>query len=348
MISLDKLKSVKHLITHANCADGIASALILKDALPGVHVSFMRYDTQEHKKLAPEPGMLFVDFTPYIPVDPRTERRDELLIRLWRGVGVLVLDHHPTVKDIVEAFGENGVFGLNEKNECGAWLAYEHVWLPLREAGRANPPPAWDADMGVVKRFAELAAIYDTWKKNDPSFEEAGRQSSMLTFLPLRLRSEMKLFEALAFCKDEKLAAIIRERDLDAARKSLEEGASFTTSKGTRGIMFQGVAATSDAAEIQEQYEVYNESIQGDAIPRSRSFTDLIVGFRYRVDAGKLQLQFSMRSHTGYDVGAFAKSHPGGGGHKAAAGFTVDVSPEVSANPYAVFRLLLEEWEGGQ
>lgn len=34
MINVDLLKSVKTIVTHEGCADGIASALILKDALP--------------------------------------------------------------------------------------------------------------------------------------------------------------------------------------------------------------------------------------------------------------------------------------------------------------------------
>lgn len=106
--------------------------------------------------------------------------------------------------------------------------------------------------------------------------------------------------------------------------------------------MFQGVSTTSDAAELAEK--AVEKTLHDQVGP---SQPDLVVGFHYKVDAGKLKLQFSTRSHTGFDCAAFAKAH-GGGGHKAAAGFTVEVSPEVSVNPYAMFRLLLEEWEGGQ
>jgi nanoRNase/pAp phosphatase (c-di-AMP/oligoRNAs hydrolase) len=130
---------------------------------------------------------------------------------------------------------------------------------------------------------------------------------------------------------------VLFEKQLAAACKSLDESHQFRTSKGTRVCMFQGVSTTSDAAEIDEQQHVMLG--RGERYP-----TELVVGFHYRVDAGKLQLQFSMRSHTGYDVSAFAKAH-GGGGHKAAAGFTVEVSPETGANPYRVFQLLLEAYE---
>ncbi len=101
---------------------------------------------------------------------------------------------------------------------------------------------------------------------------------------------------------------------------------------------------TSDAAELLEKSE---EPWLNKGFKSPWKQTDIVCGFHYRVDGGRLQLQFSTRSHTGYDVGAFCKSR-GGGGHSAAAGFTVEQSAEVGANPYSVFRLLLEEWEQGQ
>lgn len=322
MIPLDKLKSITQLCTHANCPDGYASALIVKDALPNVKVSFMAYNTAELATLKAEPGLLFVDFTP-----PR-DRVQEFV-----AAGSICLDHHPTAKDIVEAFGENGVFGLNEKNECGAWLAYEHVWLPITAATssptRGIVTLSSDDAHGFVREFAELAAIRDTWKRDDPRWQQACEQAAELIFWGFEHRS--KAIKAGGIpgwaVRDERLGKHLLDRQLSAAQRSLDESLRFKTAGGLDVIMFQGVSTTSDAAEL------YGKS-------------DLVVGFHYKVDAGKLKLQFSTRSHTGFDCAAFAKSHPGGGGHKAAAGFTVEVSPEVSVNPYRLFQLLLEEFEG--
>lgn len=343
MIDIDKLKNITHLVTHKACPDGYASALIVKDALPDVKVSFMAYGTEEHKNLAALPGILFCDFTPWLPSKssecpiPETpvEEYRKAMLKVWLDAGAICLDHHPTAKDIVEAFGENGVFGLNEKNECGAWLAYEHVWLPITAATssptRGIVTLSSDDAHGFVREFAELAAIRDTWKRDDPRWQQACEQAAELIFWGFEHRS--KAIKAGGIpgwaVRDERLGKHLLEKQLSAAQRSLDESLRFKTAGGLDVIMFQGVSTTSDAVEL------YGKS-------------DLVVGFHYRVDAGKLKLQFSTRSHTGFDCAAFAKSHPGGGGHKAAAGFTVEVSPEVSVNPYRLFQLLLEEWEGGR
>lgn len=354
MIPLDKLKSITHLVTHGPaCPDGIASALIVKDALPDVRVSFMNYGTKEHRELEPAPGLLFCDFTPV------RERVQEFV-----KAGAICLDHHPTAKDIVEAFGENGVFGLNERNECGAWLAYEHVWKPLRRRHMVTSGDPSSANYEWVHHFAELAAIRDTWKRGDPRWEAACQQAAELIFWGFEHRS--KAIKAGGIpgwaVRDERLGKHLLDKQLSAAQRSLEESHSFVTTRGTRVLVFQGVSTTSDAAEIADKKPggCEHKNVEEKTIYDSKgnhmhcrdcgadwlAYPDLVVGFHYRVDAGKLKLQFSTRSHTGFDCAAFAKSHPGGGGHKAAAGFTVEVSPEVSVNPYRLFQLLLEEFEG--
>lgn len=348
MIPLDKLRSITHLITHGPaCPDGIASALIIKDALPDVKVSFMSYGSEEHKSLAALPGTLFCDFTPWLPSKssecpiPQTpvEEYREAILKVWLDAGAICLDHHPTARDIVEAFGENGVFGLNEKNECGAWLAYTQVWRPLCELRdelvSENYPRATSS---LVEDFAKLAAIRDTWKKDDPRWQQACAQAAALIFFPFEDIPSLR--HAVEDSKE--IGSLLLKKQLSAAQRSLEESHLIITPKGTELWMFQGVSTTSDAAELAEK--AVEKTLHDQVGP---SQPDLVVGFHYRHDAGKLQLQFSMRSHTGFDCASFAKAH-GGGGHKAAAGFTVEVSPEVSVNPYRLFELFLGEWEGGQ
>lgn len=47
---------------------------------------------------------------------------------------------------------------------------------------------------------------------------------------------------------------------------------------------------------------------------------------------------------TTYDCAAMAKAH-GGGGHTRAAGFSVALTGNVTDQPYALARLLVEGWE---
>ncbi len=339
MIPLPRLQAVTRILTHANCPDGVASALILKDAIPSARVSFMSYGSEEHRTLVPSPGTLFCDFTPWLSPEPA---KRETLIELWRNNNPVVLDHHPTARDLVEAFGDCGVFGLNEKSECGAWLAFHYVWKRFADEFDLSD----DVGRAKVRHFAELAAVRDTWKTSDPRWDEAQRLSELLLFW----RTEQPLeYYCLRVPSLTELGVHLLKKKLAAARTSIGEAHHFTTTRGTEGRMFQGVVTTSDAAELLEKEgEPLTVTHPDGSTERGAAFsrTDLVIGFHYKVDGGRLTLQFSMRSHAGYDVGAFAKSKPGGGGHKAAAGFTVEVSPELSANPYQLFKLLLEEWEG--
>lgn len=337
MISIEKLRQVKRLITHASCPDGCASALIVKDALPDVEVLFVAHGTEEHRNLEASPGDLYCDFTPF---EPRQH---------WIDAGVLVLDHHPTQRELTMKFVEAGlgVYGENDRNECGAWLAYEHVWAPIK-LGHGPFNPADDGES--VRHFAELAGVRDTWKKDDPRWQAACEQAEELMFFKFENFTLDKFLQYAGFADQVggRMGARLFEKKLESARKAIGESHTFATQKGTRVLMFQGVTPTSDAAEILEKDWNEREQFGGAGHYQDGDRpTDIVAGFHYRVDAGRLKLQFSTRSHTGYDVGAFCKSR-GGGGHRAAAGFTVEQSPEVGANPYAVFRLLLEEWEQGQ
>ncbi len=119
MIDVEKLSAVRRVIVHANCADGMASAMILHDALPDAEVVFLQHGTAEFLSLPATTGMLFCDISP--PADRVAE---------FVGVGAIVLDHHKTVRDVVEAFGDCGVFAdeTKEPGVSGALLAYREVW----------------------------------------------------------------------------------------------------------------------------------------------------------------------------------------------------------------------------
>lgn len=330
MISLEKLRVVKHVICHQNCPDGYASALVLKDALPDVRVSFVSYGTEEHLNFTAEPGQIWCDFSP-----PKFRAAE------FVAAGAIVMDHHS--RDVVEPYGELGIFGENAKLECGAMLAFLHVWRRIRNPGPIGAPMGGDEKENQIFHFAQLCAVRDTWKRDDPRFQRARDVGELLFFWHTKLRLSHYLDLPPGPLP---LAERLFERAEELACKSIDEAHRFTTSKGTRVLLFQGVSATSDAAELLEKDPYLDGS--GDRHP-----PDIVAGFHYRVDwdknehrnvDAKLQLQFSCRSHTGYDVSALAKAH-GGGGHRAAAGFTVEVSPEIGGNPYAIFRILLEQHE---
>lgn len=290
------LSTIQTIVTHDSCADGLASALILRAAIPRAEVLFVQHGTRDLAELRATPGLLFCDITP-----PAAR------VREFVDAGAVVLDHHATARDVVAAFGEHGVFA-DEKTEpgvSGALLAYREVWA----ANRVAAPSLED--------FARLAGIRDTWQRSDPRWGEACAQQAALLFWPRATWLAAPSYDW------ESLAAIgptlIAKRD-ESVAWAIKRAAQFEVG-GRRGVIFEGLSLTSDAAE----------ALHGDV--------DLVVGFGFDVEDGREKVIYSLRSHTDFDCAAFAKAR-GGGGHRQAAGFSVALW-EHDVQPYEFFRRTL-------
>lgn len=287
------LESIKTIITHDRCADGTASAVLLHDALPGAEIRFVQYGTEDHANLPANEGMLFCDFS------PPAARAEE-----FARAGAVVLDHHRTAKDVVLAMGDRGRFGdeATDPGVSGAVLAFRHVWLPVRGQSPLRP---------FAERFATVAGVRDTWQTKNALWRESCAQSQMLSFFPREWWMRTSL-EKLSQIWDEQIAWIgemLCEKDDDRVRRGIESAWRFTTPKGRRAIVMQGVSLTSDAAEMLG------------------AEVDVVIGFGYGVENGAIKMRLSLRSRGDFDCAAFAQAH-GGGGHTKAAGFSRIVSPD--------------------
>jgi oligoribonuclease NrnB/cAMP/cGMP phosphodiesterase (DHH superfamily) len=305
-LSLSNIKNLKHIVTHAYCPDGTASALLLKQCLPWADVTFVQYNTEEHKTLPVREGTIFADFSPH-------DDQVEDFVR----VGAVVLDHHITKKEVVEKFGKNGVFG-DEKTEpgiSGASLVFREVYKPLMESHRVS-----SQDIRKVQDFAYLVGIRDTWQNKHKRWNEACAVSEALNFWPWNTYKSLKDLESKL-----EIGPILLERKLNAAKKAGDDAWRFTTSRKTKVAVIEGVRMSSDTAEYLDD-EV-----------------DLVIGFNVRAIDGKSTLIFSNRSHTFFDCAAFATKH-GGGGHTRAAGFAWQLGPN-DPQPHTLIRRIVEHYE---
>ena len=304
------LHGIKKIVTHDACADGIASAIILHDALPEAEIVFMQYNTPEHLALPPEPGLLFCDFSP-VP-----DRAQEFV-----AVGAIVLDHHKYAQPVVAQFGTNGVFA-DELGVSGAVLAYRHVWCPLK--GEARVAADEEQDLGM-HWLASMAGVRDTWHQQSTFWFRACEVHEMLLFYPKKLWLDQEPISVTEMAARLRVGAIrvAHARELAA---TLAKGAyRFTTPGDLRVAAFQGIGhSCSDASDLLD--------------------ADLIIGWTYFVQADEPIMVLSCRARTDrFDAGAFCKAH-GGGGHVKAAGCSVKVHDD-DFNPFTFLQRLVGVYE---
>lgn len=379
MLPYDKLKAVKTIITHDNCADGLMSAILLKDAYSQIGLSpeikFVQYGTEAYKTLKPAPDVLFCDFSPFVPdikvmVDGvETKVPDPEKLKPWVDSGQIILDHHKGAKAIVAAHGDLGVFGdeVDHPGISGAFLAFREVWLPFYYFAHLKGVPdehdkvveTVESEAHTARDYAVLVGIRDTWQNKDPRWREACILAEVMRFYPkeewlgdnrvLPFHPGNQGFWAERL----KLGNLLWTKHEKTILKCLSKSWFYTSPKGTRVVIFQGTKQSSDVAEHMDQQ------------------ADLIMSFDYECETPPetkpiaKKIAYSLRSHTNFDCMKFAKTL-GGGGHTKAAGFSVAFHREafdkeaashavhhaqsVAAilNPYSLAEVLVNRYEGDQ
>lgn len=290
----EKLLKVTDVFFHASCPDGTAAAMIIAAAYANLerNVEFhpIQYGTDKHATLVPGPGQLFVDITPPL------SRWEE-----WREYEPIVLDHHETAKHVTEGLG--GVYATNDSHS-GAMLAYEQVAIPL-----IGENDEW-------RRFAELAMIRDTWKKDHPSWVEAYAQAQALQLYGADLIEQIydRTFRHTQFAQVGKL---LLDRVDRSVKKIARSAARMTVQIGGRQLTLATFNCTekiiSDAADLL---------IEEGA--------DVAAGYFFLFEEGAQRAVVSVRTNGSVSARKVAE-FLGGGGHDRAAGFRVadgfDASP---------------------
>lgn len=326
MLSKDALLRIQTIVTHENCMDGLASAMLLKDALPQATVVFVQHKTDAYLTLPATDNMLFCDISP-----PR-ERVQEFLAK----DNVIVLDHHKTAKDLVALFGTNGVFADEDEQPgvSGGYLAFREVWDLLK--GKESP-----IQKLYVEEFAHLVGVRDTWQKSSPYWKQAQEQHKVMAFFPIESWMTPGIFDMTPESRNEwlrrfLLGPLLTQKE-DIATKKLADQALYFTAGGLRFAVFQGLY-TSDAADIMTE-------------------ADIVIGWGYKVEdqagckewpassaTSAPKLIFSCRAKGDANVSDFAGKH-GGGGHTRAAGCSFEVKSS-DLNPYVLIQKLVREHYG--
>jgi hypothetical protein len=270
------------LVTHDSCMDGLAVAMIVRDAIPDIEVVFAQYGTPSLEQLPATSGLLFCDITP-----PRAR------VAEFVEAGATVLDHHKHAQDIVAQFGARGVFAdeAGDLGVSGATLAFRHVWVPVYGARSA------------VETFARWVGVRDTWQRKSPEWEAANDMYASMAGLPREYWLQpCGIHDALS-PRSLELGRMWRaERDRTVSRICKGGTINLMDPKGRHWSVFPDTDHyVSDVASVLISANV-------------------TCGWFQRAELEDLVTVLSLRSQDGsVDVGALAKRF-GGGGHSRAAG----------------------------
>jgi len=377
MISIEKLKRVTVVYTRAHCPDGLASAMILKDAFrmlgTNPRIEFLAHGTSEHRNAQPpthdQSTILFCDIAPWVPPDSEGRAAQIERMRNWAQFHptAIVLDHHVGAKEIVEAFGENGVYADAEKEPSvsGAVLAWREIWQSILNTKVLGPERAKDPGVEVyraVRDFALSVGARDTWQTKDERFMRGQYISKMLMSKPASWWLEERYVDpsnsgsgSVTVLKkliqpylDEIEIAIGRsffEAHENAVSQAAEQCVRFDV--GPDDIernVWKVVRPTTALYVFQEQATGFRlcSDVAEALRQRHPELEAVVAGFSYVVDkpGSEPKLVYSLRGLNGFDVCALAKTN-GGGGHKAAAGFSMSMN-DIEVDPYEEIRARLE------
>jgi hypothetical protein len=302
---------IQTIIAHDNCADGIASACILKLGWPEAEIVPAVYETSLP---SPAPGIVFVDFSP-----------PKQMAKAYVEAGAYCLDHHEGAEEVVKMFGERGRFS-SRPGVSGAILAHEFV---IEKGPRSSS--AGKIISPSVAELARLVGIRDTWQNQDPFlFLRASRVTAGLLFLGFNhawhtvadyfYREGLALVGAVEGMGE--IALDERQRQVDKAVSHAYQFESLV--EGTKVAVFDGYSLSSDAAEHPALAD-----------------RDLVVGCVSHIEDGKVALRFSMRTRKNFDVLGLARMFEGGG-HAKAAGMSVR---HHAGHPWECFRAAVDLFE---
>ena len=286
-------------IYHGGCDDGFAAAWAVHKAL-GDQVEFYPGVYQKEPPPHEARDIIFVDFSYKRPVlDAMADKANSILI----------LDHHKTAaEDLVD---------LQKPPPAGVWI--EASWngtmsrslrmVALFDMERSGAALAWDYFIGGERpAFIEYIQDRDLWRKSLPHGDE----------FTIALRSYPQDFKVWDFLA-ENMSNLMEEghaiqRYYRVRVEELKRSAYGATLGGYSCLIANApyFAASEVAGELAE-----------------RGLTQFGACY-FEVERGRYQ--YSLRSRGDFDVSAIARQF-GGGGHKAAAGFSADQLVHVTVHP---------------
>lgn len=279
-------------IYHGNCDDGFAAAWAVRHAL-GDLVEFYAGQYQRDPPDVAGRHVLLVDFSYKRPV---------LFDMASKAKSVVILDHHHTAAQDLFGFREPAPFSEWKDGTLELVKDGQPPIAALFDMNRSGATLAWDFLHPGAARPTFIAYIEDRdlWRKSLPGGDE----------FTIALRSypqEFDVWDRLVAAGAESLVAegASIQRYYRLRVEEMKRSAYETTLAG-KPIWITN-APYFAASEVAGELAAYPGAAFGACY----------------FEVGQGRWAYSLRSRGDFDVSEIAKKF-GGGGHKAAAGFTVD------------------------
>jgi oligoribonuclease NrnB/cAMP/cGMP phosphodiesterase (DHH superfamily) len=283
-------------IYHSNCDDGFAAACVVRSAVGADRVEFYPGQYQRDPPDVTGRHVLLVDFSYKRPV---------LLEMASKAKSIVILDHHHTAAQDLFGFREPAPFAEWQDETLGLVADSNPPVSALFDMARSGAGLTWDFLTGGRARpaFIDYIEDRDLWRKSLPGGDE----------FTIALRShpqDLDTWTALMAAGPQPL---------------IEEGRSIQRYYRLRVDELKRAAYPATLAGVplwiaNAPYFAASE-IAGEIAEHTGAGACY-----FEVGAGRWQ--YSLRSRGAVDVSAIAVQF-GGGGHKSAAGFTVDVPVHV-------------------
>lgn len=295
-------------IYHGHCDDGFAAAWVVRYAFARAArgwdaVEFYAGQYQRDPPDVTGRDVILVDFSYKRPV---------LLEMAAKARSILILDHHHTAAQ--------DLFGFKEPRPFVEWQSADGWRMPVEangqppvaalfDMGRSGAGMAWDffhADLPSRIDFINYIEDRDLWRKSLKGGDE----------FTIALRSYPQDFETW-----DRLVLHTEVQELIDEGRAIQRYYRLRVEELKRSA-YQATLAGVPLWISNAPYFAASE-VAGELAEKGSSF-----GACY-FEVGQGRWAYSLRSRGDFDVSAIAKQY-GGGGHKNAAGFTVDMPVHVS------------------
>jgi oligoribonuclease NrnB/cAMP/cGMP phosphodiesterase (DHH superfamily) len=287
------------IIYHNGCPDGFCAAYVAKQRYPEAQLMARDHGLEPPYDEVKGKDVLVVDFS------WRTREQNLELAELSKSFRIL--DHHKTAQATLEGLG----FATFDMTRSGAGLAWDYLFGKdaHEKIGSMYIPPS------PRRWFVDYVEDRDLWRNNGQgTLPNSKAVNAYIMTLPFTLEA----WEELKWI-DTETAARLGTGALAHVAHYVREGVKQAQ---TGDLFFVDAVGFVHKYTVRIVNALYmNISELAGALSEEQGI-DIGMGWFERGDG---RMQFSLRNHTGaVDVSQIAQAK-GGGGHKAAAGFTLSI-----------------------